>query len=274
MSIKFHIDGRYAEVLATLGLKNFRSVMETNAGTPVSVHKDRDAIRLQVELNGEQHELYLKRTFYRPVIGLIRGLFFNSPHKTIPHYEYQICNQLQKAGIPAMKAIGYGQWRRWGLPYQSFVAIEAVPGKMSLQKAFWVRADGNDRLSLSQKRQVIRCVAKLAAKLHNTGFRWPDFAAKHIMLNLPPSDDSRHDWQLHLIDLERVHTGKSDHTRYRDLLTLFESLPAGCLSRTDLHRFVKCYCGNEQQPWKEQKADILGFLASLPVKMIRWLQVM
>ena len=65
MSIEFHIDSRYAEALAAIGLKNFRSVMETSAGTPLSVHKDRDAVRLQVELDGENHELYLKRTFYQ-----------------------------------------------------------------------------------------------------------------------------------------------------------------------------------------------------------------
>ncbi|UCD28103.1 MAG: hypothetical protein JSV03_13560 [Planctomycetota bacterium] len=269
MARQFHIDSSYADALANIGLKDFPSVMTTTIGTPVSVHKDRDAVRFQAEVQDQKRELFLKRTFHHPLIGLTRDIVFGRRPQARPIYEYKICKQLESAGIPAMKAIGYGEHRRWGLPSQAFVIVEAVPRRMSVQKAWQVQADGRPRLTLTQKRRLIRQGAKLISRLHRTNFRWPDLVSKHIMLDPPPSDNAQSQWQIYLIDLERIYIGQSEKSRQRDLLSLLKSMPPKALTRTDRLRFAISYWNVGKKTWTQQKTAIQADKLTKKIRRLR-----
>ena len=256
MATWMRVDDRYAAALSAIGLKDFRTIMQARQGTPASVHGDRDAMRLLVELAGRPRELYLKRTHGHPIAGLARDLVSGRWPRARPVREYAACRRLESLGIGAMRAIGCGQGRRWLLPHQAFVIVEAVPAETSLEKALRPRADGSSRLLVGHKRRLIRAVADVAARLHDAGLRWPDLVSKHILFRLPPEAEPEPDWDLYLIDLERVEPGRSRRTRRRDLLRLLKSMPAGALSRTDLLRFAVAYCRCEHRPRAERRRAI------------------
>ncbi len=257
MTTGMHIEERYVAALSAAGLKDFQSVMETRAGTPVSVHGDRSTIRLRVVVDGDPRELYLKRTLRHAITGLVRDLLFGRRPQARPVREYAICKRLSSLGVPAMKAIAWGQRKRWLLPRQAFVVVEAVPARTSLEKAWRERADGTPRLALLEKRQVIRTVAGIVARLHGADLRWPDLVSKHILLNVPDRSGSpKPEWDLHLIDLERMETSRSEKSRQRDLVKLLTSMPAGSVSRTDRLRFAVAYCGCEDASWPDRRAAI------------------
>lgn len=253
MAAQMHIDEGYREALRSIGLSDFRSMMNAPGDAPVSTHDDRNAVRLRVEVHGQPRELYLKRTLRHPVPGLIRDLCCGRWPRARPVREYAICKRVQELGIPAMRGVGFGQRRRWGLPHEAFVIAEAVPARASLEKALRLRADGTPRLAISHKRQLIRAVAGVVSDLHHAGLRWPDLLSKHILLNLPDDAEPESPFQLHLIDLERVHCSRSKKTRRRDLLKLLHSIPPPVLSRPDLLRFAAAYCSCANRPRAERR---------------------
>ena len=247
MAIEIHIDDGYAAALFAAGLNGFESLMRCRRGTPVSVHEDRSATRLEVEVDGRRRELYLKRTLRQPATDLVRDLLLGRKPQARPVWEYTICKRLEALGIPVMKAVGCGQRKRLLLPREGFVLVEAAPVRMTLEKAWRDRADGRPRLAPRERRRVIRAVAKVVARLHDAGFRWPDLVGKHILLEAPETAEAtRNEWRLCLIDLERVETSRSEKLRQRDLTHLLKSMPARCVSRSDLLRFAMAYCGCEE----------------------------
>ena len=257
MAVRVYIDEAYKSVLSSAGLAHFDSFMSFSGGTPVSVHEDRDAVRFQVNVGGEWRSLFLKRTRKHSPAEWFRHLVAGRWPVARPVREYAICKRLEGLGIPAMKAIACGQETRWLLPRQGFVVAEAVPGGMTLEKAWRERADGRLRLAPREKREVIRAVARRVARLHGADLHWPDLVSKHILLDLAGrTEPTRPEWDLYLIDLERIETSRSSKRRRRDLVKLLESMPAGGVSRTDLLRFAVAYCGCERVPWSDQRAAI------------------
>lgn len=257
MAVRVHIDEAYKAVLSSAGLTDFDGFMSFSGGTPVSVHDDRDAVRFQVDMGGESRSLFLKRTRRHSPAELFRHLLAGRWPVARPVYEYAICNRLEGLGIPAMRVIACGQETRWLLPRQGFGVAEAVPGRMTLEKAWRERADGTPRLAPREKREVVRAVARLVARLHGADLRWPDLASKHILLDhAGRTERTDPEWDLYLIDLERIETSRSSKRRQRDLVKLLESMPTGGVSRTDLLRFAVAYCGCEARSWFDRRAAI------------------
>ncbi|GAG51790.1 unnamed protein product, partial [marine sediment metagenome] len=221
----FYIDERYRVPLAAIGLRDFRSVMDARVGIPIGAHSDRNAVRLQVELDGEARLLYLKRTLCHPAAALLKELLTGIWPQARPIREYRVAQELSRLGIPAMKAIGCGQRRRLGMPHQAFVLVEAVPARFMLDQVLKVRPNEPTMLSTRQKRELVRAVGRLVRQLHDADLRWPDLLAKHIFLDPPTGDEPEYTWELFLIDLERMYASRSARARVRDLVTLLKSMP-------------------------------------------------
>jgi len=253
MAGTFHIDERYRKPLAAMGLRDFRSVMDARVGIPIGAHRDRNAVRLAVELNGQVRQLYLKRTLCHPMAALLKELLAGCWPQARPIREYQIARQLDRLGIPAMKAIGCGQQKRLGFPHEAFVLVEAGPARYMLDEAMRVSLNEDPLLNTRQRRDLLRAVARLVRQLHDADLRWPDLVAKHIFLDGPPADDSKHAWDLFLIDLERIYTSRSEKDRARDLTVLLQSMPPRSIGRTDLLRFAGAYAGMSNRAWPEQR---------------------
>ena len=103
-----------------------------------------------------------------------------------------------------MKPVGYGQQWRWLMPHRGFILAEAVPARVSLYNAVRPGPDRPALLSNRRKRQIIPAIARLVRRLHDAKLCWPDLVAKHILFNPPSDDDADPQWNLHLIDLERM----------------------------------------------------------------------
>jgi len=253
MASTFYIDERYRVPLAAIGLRDFRSVMDARVGIPIGTHSDRNAVRLEVELDGQMRQVYLKRTLRHPLAALLKELLTGVWPQARPIREYRVARELSRLGIPAMKAIGCGQHRRLRMPHQAFVLVEAVPARFALDQVVQVRLSEQALLSARQKRELVRAVGRLVRQLHDAGLRWPDLLAKHIFLDPPPGDDPEHTWELFLIDLERMVASRSAKARARDLGVLLRSMPPRSLSRTDLLRFAGAYADVSSRAWPDRR---------------------
>jgi len=256
MTGTFHIDERYREPLAVIGLRDFRSVMDSDAGITIGSHDDRNAVRLDIERDGRTQTLYLKRTLCYPIAAILKELFSGIWPQARPIREYQVADKLARLGIPAMKAIGCGQRKRFGLPHEAFVLVEEVPAKYMLDEAMRVSLNEDSLLNTRQRRDLIRSVARLVRQLHDAHLRWPDLVAKHIYLDLPSPDDTEYDWNLRLIDLERIYTSRSAKARAKNLKMLLKSMPRRSITRTDVLRFASTYASVDDQPWPKRRQTL------------------
>jgi|GEM_PF-2884255 len=256
MATQLHIEERYRKPLSALGLTSFRNFMATRAGTLAGVHDDRNVVRLHVDLDGTTQELYLKRTLTHPLKGMLDEFVSGRWPKARPVNEYAMARTFEKEGIPAMKAVAYGYRQRYGLPCEAFVLVEAVPAHLSLYQAWQFGPDKPALLTDRHKCKIISEIAWLIRRLHDTGLRWPDLVAKHILLNLPPQNEPSPRWDLHLIDLERMYRNRSSKTRHQDLQTLLRSLPPNTVSRTHLLRFALAYGGVSNKSWAKARQAI------------------
>jgi len=257
MASTFYIDERYRVPLAAMGMRDFRSVMTTRVGIPIGAHGDRNAVRLEVELDGQVRQLYLKRTLRHPVAGLFKELLAGAWPQARPVREYRMARELSRLGIPAMKAIGYGQRRRLGVPHQAFILVEAVPARFMLDQVLQVRLNDPPLLSARQKHALVRALGALVRQLHDASLRWPDLVAKHVFLDPPPpGGEPEYSWKLFLIDLERMYTSRSAKDCARDLMALLKSMPPRSIGRTDLLRFAGVYAGVDDRAWPERRKGI------------------
>jgi tRNA A-37 threonylcarbamoyl transferase component Bud32 len=253
MAGTFYIDECYRVPLAAIGLRDFRSVMDARVGIPLGTHDDRNAVRLEVELDGQMRQVYLKRTLRHPLAALLKELLTGVWPQARPIREYRMARTLGRLGIPAMKAIGCGQRRRLWMPHQAFVLVEAVPARFMLDQVLQVRLTEQAMLSARQKHELVRALGALVRQLHDADLRWPDLVAKHIFLDPPSGDEPEHAWELFLIDLERMYASRSAKACARDLVTLLKSMPPRSIGRTDLLRFAGVYAGVDGRAWPDRR---------------------
>ncbi len=261
MAIQFHIEEQYRGALASLGLTSFEQVMAARMGSPVSMGKDRSTVRLAVEIAGQPRELYLKRTFRHPPRMLLRQWLTGRKPQAAPTREYRLAARLAGLGIRTARAVGWGQRTGWLGPAAAFVLFEAVPAAFSLDEVFAVRPGVPPLATVRERARILASVADVVRRLHEAGLRWPDLAAKHVLVALgvagipgPLAQGRGSDRpELWLVGLSRMHASGAARLRVRDLVGLLRSMPADGLTRTDLLRFALAYGGLAEQPWKHQK---------------------
>lgn len=161
--------------------------------------------------------------------------------------EWRAIQALEAIGVDTMKIAAYGEEGLSPATRKSFIVTEALSGTESLEKwapKFMHTASTPTKLLL--KHALIRRIAEIARRLHNSGLNHQDFYLCHFLLDISGGSMPRpQEIKLYLIDLHRMHIRKRTPHRWlvKDIAGLFFSSMDLGLSSTDLLRFMRTYSG-------------------------------
>jgi len=204
------IDPAYEAVLRAAGLDDFDAVLRIEGGPPTSKHKHRETLPIDLETDDGPRTFFLKRVFKVPPKHAFWPIFRLQQTYSQPIVEWHNCKALEKAGIPAMKAVACGQRQRLGMPTQAFLLVEAVPMAYTLEN--WL-VPGFPKPPPIEKRlrgRLIYELGRLVRKLHDAGLDWSDISAKHIYAAPRSEPDAKRKWSFCLIDVERMTRGEQN----------------------------------------------------------------
>ena len=221
-------------LLRTHGFKTYDDFMDFTGGEHICHKRGRSVYRF--ERGGRT--FYLKRNrlnFTEFWKGLLRLRL--PPRSALK--EWKSIQAVGNAGIPTVFPVVMGEELVCGIEKSSFTLTEALYDAEPLEEV--LRRDFSSRLSSTlrrKKRTLIRRVAEIVRRLHNSGMYHQDLYLGHFFLG---SDDT-----LYLIDLQRVGLRNKIPRRYlvKDLAQLAYSaeITEG-VSRSDQMRFFLTYLG-------------------------------
>jgi hypothetical protein len=104
--------------------------------------------------------------------------------------------------------------------------------------------------TLYEKMMLIRKLALLTRKMHNSGFSHRDFYLCHILARKHATQW----WELYICDLHRVERRDNVSMRWRvkDLAALNYSAPENLISLKDRILFLKEYLNKRKLDWKDR----------------------
>ena len=172
----------FAEMFARAGLTCAAAFLEL-PGEVVSGHADRHVMR--VEVPGAPQAFYLKR---QHVVGW-REKFRNRQAgfgwASRCAREAELLKQLEAANLPAPRWCAFGTHGG-----RAFLLVEEVPNAVDLRRVL-----SDNALSLRQRRTLAARIGEAVASVHAAGFRTPDLAAKHVLVNPDTLRITFLDWQ-------------------------------------------------------------------------------
>lgn len=152
--------------LAIAGLDSFQALMASPVGELLDHDKGgRELRRLTIPVHGCSQQLFLKRIGREPLGVLLRMLLFGRKPRCGPLREKLMIDALTAANLPVMRALAWGEERRFGLPTRGFLLVEGVAG-----------SDVGDlftALALSDRRLLVESLGAFVARLHGAGFFQP-----------------------------------------------------------------------------------------------------
>ena len=156
--------------------------------------------------------------------------------------EWRAIQRLDELGVETMDLVAYGEQGANPATRRSFVITRELTDSISLEDYCrdWVRQPP----PVAAKHAILQRVAQMTAALHEHGVNHRDLYICHFLLR-QPWDGSAQALHLFLIDLHRVQIRAATPLRWqvKDLAALhYSSLRIG-LTKRDLLRFVKVYCG-------------------------------
>jgi hypothetical protein len=240
----------YRAPLAAAGLDTFDALWQAAEGTPVDGHATRSVSRIELAgPDGEAVGVYVKRQWgpeaERRWTDLLRG---RRP-MVAARREWRNARRLTAAGIPVATPVAWGRAEA-GKP-RALIAVLEVPGP---SLAAWLAGDAKPHGRTSLRSRVTRAVALLARRLHQAGWSFPDFYAKHVFLT--GLDIGRP--KAILIDVHRLRRASQRRMMTDDLARLYVSAPAGTVSPTDCARLVTFYLGRRPPGPPDRPANTLG----------------
>jgi hypothetical protein len=172
--------------------------------------------------------------------------------------EWHALQLLRRKGVKTPAPLGFGTRGRNPARRKSFVIMEEITDSISLEHLFQQKSLSND---LPLKRNLIRGLAGIARTLHLSGVNHRDFYLCHFLIDKGvattaggPGPDPVN---IVLIDLHRAQIRRSTPMRWivKDLGGLYYSAMDIDLSRNDLFRFIKTYCGQSLRVALEVPVD-------------------
>ena len=155
--------------------------------------------------------------------------------------EWHALHMLSRNGIRTPTPVGHGRSGRNPARRRSFIITEEIGDAISLEEL--VESNRSRLQDLTLKRSLIQGVADIARVLHHSGGNHRDFYLCHFLLRGGSADS---DIELFLIDLHRAQLRTRTPMRWvvKDLGGLYFSAMGADLTRNDLFRFIKAYCGS------------------------------
>lgn len=178
--------------------------------------------------------------------------------------EWTAIQRLQRAGVPTMTAVAYGERGHNPATQHSFVITEELAPTVDLEvfSQDWTKNPPAPRL----KWALIAEVARMTGTMHRAGVNHRDCYICHFLLHTdkPVGAD---DFRLSLIDLHRAQVRAQTPRRWRDkdLAGLYFSALNIGLTRRDKLRFLRGYFQEikGQQPLRQTLRDEAALLAWL-----------
>jgi len=222
---------------------------------PGKVHRE-IANRRTVEFELAGRKYFIKAQFGCGWGEILKNIIYGRLPVVSARTEWQAIEALRHAGVPTLSIDGRGLRGVNPARLESFVVTDALDGMISLEDLAAKLSAIPAATRILLKRALIRQVAAIARRLHESGLNHRDFYLCHFLVH----DRSWRDWKpadpldLVLIDLHRVQQREIVPRRWlvKDLGgLLFSSLDAGLTSR-DLLRFIQAY---RDKPWRQALAE-------------------
>ena len=152
--------------------------------------------------------------------------------------EFEALSHLKKHKIDSLEVQGFGNKGLNPANSSSFLITEELYGTISLEDFFL--QDQHKELLPTQRRKLIKHVAKLIRKMHLSGLNHRDLYLCHLHIK---EDVDFNDIKVYLIDLHRAQIRSNVPERWlvKDLGGFFHSILQFGLSEKDFYRFMTAY---------------------------------
>ncbi len=236
------VDAETWPLLQSAGFRTFTDFMNYPGGQLIVHKRGRSVFRFEVD----GRAFYLKRNHVHRV-ELWKKISRGKLPPRSARQEWESILAVEKAGIPTVPPIAFGEQTFLGLETASFTLTEELYGARPLSEIVKERfqTPGNFHL----KREIIEQVADLARKLHQAGMNHQDFYLNHFFL-----EEER--GKMYLLDLQRVqmHSCVPRHRQIKDLAQLnYSARYYGGFTRSDRMRFLNRYIGGKELSSNEKR---------------------
>lgn len=209
--------------------RSFEEVMALE-GPPIRAKEGRRTFRLELGGRGYFFKIHSGigwREIFKELLSLRKPTVSALAEK-------RAIEAVTRLGIPTMTVAGYGERGSNPARLQSFIVTEEIADTATLEElcADWRRKPP----AFAQKQRLLRTVADIARRLHESGINHRDFYLNHFRLQRD---------RLYLMDLHRAQLRASIPRRWRikDIGALYFSAADIGLTRRDFLRFVRLYTG-------------------------------
>ena len=209
---------------------------ESLVGAPIRHTGDRANLRLAIECQGEKRlVLYLKRhepmTFWRKLAFRLKLRRPVTPARA----EWANTYLVASLGVATSYPVALGEDPATGRSFLVTAEIEgAKPADDFARERFASHAPDAAR----NRRHLVRRIGEMARRLHAARQAHRDLYLCHVFVK-----ESGGDYQMHLIDLQRLGRFRLPRWRVKDAAQLEFSRPEGVFTRTDGVRFLRAYFG-------------------------------
>jgi heptose I phosphotransferase len=234
--------------LAAAGLDTVARVMATDAGRCLRALRDRENWRLDVpDGEGKPRGAFLKKHHVRGLSLWLRAKLGLPLPATAGRTEAENNDRLERAGIPAMRTIAFGERLLPTGLLESFVLTEELTGFTQLDHFIRKRFTELNTASHAAREQdaafarLSLRVAAIAGRFHRAGFNHRDLYCCHFFIR----EDAVGDFEVRMIDLQRVQHRVRLRRRWivKDLAQLHYSAPRERVSCSRRLAFFKQYLG-------------------------------
>lgn len=229
--------------LHVAGVRAMEDVFAHAGGTKMhkpglGAHRERIRIDLTCE-NNERQTGYLKRYRRPPFREQLRRLWRHGRKRGTGGIEARFIRRLTTLGIPTMRTIAYGQEMSGLFERRGFILTEEINGLSLEQLTQRIQANSQACPTCQDRREIIRQLAWMTARLHTHRLFHRDLYLCHVFL----CRNATGEIVLRLIDLARMIERPRHNRRWivKDLAALDYSAPPGLITRADRVRFLYDY---------------------------------
>lgn len=179
------IDPAYRERLRGCGLDTVAGVLALVDGRVAAWSRTTDTLRVPGPDDGPGFYVkrYLFPTWTKRLRGTFRGTFFGQ-HRG--RAEYRALNALRSAGVPAVRAVAWGERRVAHFLTACFLITEEVPDAENLTSFALEVVGGRRRMSNDQRNRLLLALAEHLALLHATGCSHGNLFWRNILVRDTP----------------------------------------------------------------------------------------
>ncbi|WP_373651346.1 lipopolysaccharide kinase InaA family protein [Schlesneria sp. DSM 10557] len=249
------VNGAFVPLLQRHGWTTFARIWEETANAAIAKNLRTDRVTLSFSLNDEggERKFYIKRhsrsswkEYVKPLLRLTWPILG-------ARNEWNAILAFHAARIPTMVPVALGESGS-----NSFLVTESLENCEKLSRRFAV--DSEWPVTLPERTQILRNVARLARQMHSEGMHHQDFYLGHLMQSRSQPE------LIHIIDLGRVQRQRPLAQRWivKDLAQL--NFSAATASTRERLQFLKGYL---DRPLKSSDRRLISQIESKTASIAR-----